>query len=99
MVAVSTRVPAMKATPMSTAMARPSPYLISTKMPVRLWRRTTRRAAPQLNSFTSMCPMPARAATPFMLLRTMLGVEPHPLEGLSVDPIEGAVEDDAGGDP
>jgi hypothetical protein len=24
----------------------------------------------------------------------MLGVEPHPIDGLSVDPIEGAVEDD-----
>jgi hypothetical protein len=24
----------------------------------------------------------------------MLGLEPHPTEGLSIDPIEGAVEDD-----
>ncbi|MFM2077693.1 MAG: hypothetical protein RJA49_1583 [Actinomycetota bacterium] len=43
---------------------------------------------------TSCSPQAWSAATPFMLLRTMLGVEPHPLEGLSIDPIEGAVEDD-----
>jgi glycogen debranching enzyme len=43
---------------------------------------------------TSCSPQAWSAATPFLLLRTMLGLEPHPTEGLSIDPIEGAVEDD-----
>jgi glycogen debranching enzyme len=43
---------------------------------------------------TSCSPQAWSAATPFLLLRTMLGLEPHPTEGLSLDPIEGAVQDD-----
>jgi glycogen debranching enzyme len=43
---------------------------------------------------TSCSPQAWSAATPFLLLRTMLGLEPHPTQGLSIDPIEGAVEDD-----
>ncbi len=43
---------------------------------------------------TSCSPQAWAAATPFMLLRTVLGIEPDDDEGLVVDPIPGAVEDD-----
>ncbi|MEP7115055.1 MAG: hypothetical protein ABI862_17455, partial [Ilumatobacteraceae bacterium] len=43
---------------------------------------------------TSCSPQAWAAATPFLLLRIMLGLEPHPANGFSVDPIPGAIEDD-----
>ena len=43
---------------------------------------------------TSCSPQAWSAATPFLLLRIMLGLEPDELVGLSVIPIPGAIEDD-----
>jgi glycogen debranching enzyme len=43
---------------------------------------------------TSCSPQAWSAASPFLLLRTVLGLQPHPKRGLTVDPIEGAIEDD-----
>ena len=43
---------------------------------------------------TSCSPQAWAAATPFLLLRTMLGLEPDPDAGVVVDPIPGAIEDD-----
>ncbi len=43
---------------------------------------------------TSCSPQAWAAATPFLLLRTMLGIEPDPDLGLTLDPIPGAIEDD-----
>ena len=43
---------------------------------------------------TSCSPQAWAAATPFLLLRTMLGIEPDPMAGLTIDPIPGAIEDD-----
>ena len=43
---------------------------------------------------TSCSPQAWAAATPFLLLRTMLGLEPHDEKGFTIDPIAGAVEDD-----
>jgi glycogen debranching enzyme len=43
---------------------------------------------------TSCSPQAWAAAAPFLLLRTVLGLQPHPREGLTVDPIDGAIEDD-----
>ena len=43
---------------------------------------------------TSCSPQAWAAATPFLLLRTMLGIEPDPVEGLTINPIPGAIEDD-----
>lgn len=43
---------------------------------------------------TSCSPQAWAAATPFLLLRIMLGLEPDPEHGLQATPIEGAVEDD-----
>ncbi len=43
---------------------------------------------------TSCSPQAWAAATPFLLLRTMLGIEPDPVAGLTIDPIPGAIEDD-----
>jgi hypothetical protein len=43
---------------------------------------------------TSCSPQAWAAATPFLLLRIMLGLEPDDEHGLIVDPIPGAIEDD-----
>ena len=43
---------------------------------------------------TSCSPQAWAAATPFLLLRIMLGLEPDAEKGLRVDPIPGAIEDD-----
>ncbi len=43
---------------------------------------------------TSCSPQAWAAATPFLLLRTMLGIEPHPVDGLAIDMIPGAIDDD-----
>ena len=43
---------------------------------------------------TSCSPQAWAAATPFLLLRIMLGMEPDEEKGLRVDPIPGAIEDD-----
>ncbi|MGZ4702817.1 MAG: hypothetical protein ACXV98_16525, partial [Ilumatobacteraceae bacterium] len=43
---------------------------------------------------TSCSPQAWSAATPFLLLRIMLGMEPDELLGLTVEPIPGAIEDD-----
>ena len=43
---------------------------------------------------TSCSPQAWAAATPFLLLRIMLGMEPDDSFGLRVDPIPGAIEDD-----
>ncbi len=43
---------------------------------------------------TSCSPQAWAAATPFLLLRIMLGMEPDDSLGLRVDPIPGAIEDD-----
>ena len=43
---------------------------------------------------TSCSPQAWAAATPFLLLRIMLGLEPDDAAGLKVDPIPGAIEDD-----
>ncbi|HEY0519891.1 MAG TPA: glycogen debranching N-terminal domain-containing protein [Ilumatobacteraceae bacterium] len=43
---------------------------------------------------TSCSPQAWSAATPFLLLRIMLGLEPHDRHGLTIDPIPGAIEDD-----
>ncbi|MGZ4806858.1 MAG: amylo-alpha-1,6-glucosidase [Ilumatobacteraceae bacterium] len=43
---------------------------------------------------TSCSPQAWSAATPFLLLRVMLGMEPDELLGLKVEPIAGAIEDD-----
>lgn len=43
---------------------------------------------------TSCSPQAWSAATPFLLLRTMLGIEPDPVAGLTIDPIPGAIDDD-----
>ena len=43
---------------------------------------------------TSCSPQAWAAATPFLLLRIMLGMEPDDERGLRVDPIPGAIEDD-----
>lgn len=43
---------------------------------------------------TSCSPQAWAAATPFLLLRTMLGIEPDTELGLTIDPIPGAIEDD-----
>ena len=43
---------------------------------------------------TSCSPQAWAAATPFLLLRIMLGMEPDDAFGLRVDPIPGAIEDD-----
>jgi glycogen debranching enzyme len=43
---------------------------------------------------TSCSPQAWAAATPFLLLRIMLGLEPDDEHGLTVDPIPGAIEDD-----
>jgi glycogen debranching enzyme len=43
---------------------------------------------------TSCSPQAWAAATPFLLLRTMLGLDPDPDAGVVVDPIPGAIEDD-----
>ncbi len=43
---------------------------------------------------TSCSPQAWAAATPFLLLRIMLGMEPDDENGLRVDPIPGAIEDD-----
>ena len=43
---------------------------------------------------TSCSPQAWSAATPFLLLRIMLGMEPDEVAGLSVTPIPGAIEDD-----
>jgi hypothetical protein len=43
---------------------------------------------------TSCSPQAWAAATPFLLLRIMLGLEPDDEHGLRVDPIPGAIEDD-----
>jgi glycogen debranching enzyme len=43
---------------------------------------------------TSCSPQAWSAATPLLLLRTMLGLEPDPERGLVVDPIGGGIEDD-----
>ncbi len=43
---------------------------------------------------TSCSPQAWAAATPFLLLRIMLGLEPHDVDGLAVLPIPGAFEDD-----
>jgi glycogen debranching enzyme len=43
---------------------------------------------------TSCSPQAWAAATPFLLLRIMLGLEPDDEQGLRADPIPGAIEDD-----
>jgi glycogen debranching enzyme len=43
---------------------------------------------------TSCSPQAWAAATPFLLLRIMLGLEPDDVHGFRVDPIPGAIEDD-----
>jgi len=43
---------------------------------------------------TSCSPQAWAAATPFLLLRIMLGLEPDDEHGLTLDPIPGAIEDD-----
>jgi glycogen debranching enzyme len=43
---------------------------------------------------TSCSPQAWSAATPFLLLRTMLGLEPTADGGLTIDPIAGAFDDD-----
>jgi glycogen debranching enzyme len=43
---------------------------------------------------TSCSPQAWSAATPFLLLRIMLGLEPDNVRGLTVNPIPGAIEDD-----
>ncbi len=43
---------------------------------------------------TSCSPQAWAAATPFLLLRTLLGLEPDPQQGLVIDPIAGAFDDD-----
>jgi glycogen debranching enzyme len=43
---------------------------------------------------TSCSPQAWSAATPFLLLRTMLGLEPNGEGGLTIDPIAGAFDDD-----
>jgi glycogen debranching enzyme len=43
---------------------------------------------------TSCSPQAWSAATPFLLLRILLGLEPDETSGLRVDPIPGAIEDD-----
>jgi glycogen debranching enzyme len=43
---------------------------------------------------TSCSPQAWSAATPFLLLRIMLGLEPDDERGLKVEPIPGAIEDD-----
>jgi glycogen debranching enzyme len=43
---------------------------------------------------TSCSPQAWAAATPFLLLRIMLGLEPHGKDGFVVDPIPNAIEDD-----
>ena len=43
---------------------------------------------------TSCSPQAWAAATPFLLLRIMLGLEPDAVHGLRVNPIPGAIEDD-----
>jgi glycogen debranching enzyme len=43
---------------------------------------------------TSCSPQAWAAATPFLLLRTMLGIEPDDVAGLTIDPIVGAIDDD-----
>ncbi len=43
---------------------------------------------------TSCSPQAWAAATPFMLLRIMLGLEPDEASGFKVEPIPGAIEDD-----
>ena len=43
---------------------------------------------------TSCSPQAWAAATPFLVLRIMLGLEPHDVDGLAFDPIPGAFEDD-----
>ena len=43
---------------------------------------------------TSCSPQAWAAATPFLLLRTMLGIEPDPVAGLTIDPLPGAIDDD-----
>jgi len=42
---------------------------------------------------TSCSPQAWAAATPFLLLRTMLGIEPDPVAGLTLDPIPNAIDD------
>ena len=42
---------------------------------------------------TSCSPQAWAAATPFLLLRTMLGLEPDDAAGLTIDPIPGALDD------
>ncbi|HSB88364.1 MAG TPA: glycogen debranching N-terminal domain-containing protein [Ilumatobacteraceae bacterium] len=43
---------------------------------------------------TSCSPQAWSAATPFLLLRIMLGLEPDEEKGITVEPIPGAIEDD-----
>jgi len=43
---------------------------------------------------TSCSPQAWSAATPFLLLRTMLGLEPNADGGLTIEPIAGAFDDD-----
>ena len=42
---------------------------------------------------TSCSPQAWAAATPFLLLRTVLGIEPDPVAGLTINPIPGAIDD------
>jgi len=43
---------------------------------------------------TSCSPQAWAAATPFLLLRIMLGIEPHPMKGFTLDPIPSAIHGD-----
>ena len=43
---------------------------------------------------TSCSPQAWAAATPFLLMRIMLGIEPDEADGFKVEPIPGAIEDD-----
>jgi hypothetical protein len=63
--------------------------------PARTVRRLDRGDVETPVPFPTSCsPQAWAAATPFLLLRIMLGLEPHPTKGFTLDPIPGAIHGD-----